>query len=94
MQLHVTDAAAFRPYALYLRAIAHVAQRAGADFAWRTEPYEFVSDRPAIDLLTGGPEFRRLVDSPSALDDYLAAQDATGARSSRRARASGCCTTE
>ena len=29
-----------------------------AAFAWRTEPYEFVSHRPAIDLLTGGDAVR------------------------------------
>nr|NIP99422.1 DUF1343 domain-containing protein [Nitrospinaceae bacterium]NIR53587.1 DUF1343 domain-containing protein [Nitrospinaceae bacterium]NIS83988.1 DUF1343 domain-containing protein [Nitrospinaceae bacterium]NIT80797.1 DUF1343 domain-containing protein [Nitrospinaceae bacterium]NIU43103.1 DUF1343 domain-containing protein [Nitrospinaceae bacterium] len=27
-------------------------------FEWRTEPYEFVTNRPAIDLLYGHPEFR------------------------------------
>jgi uncharacterized protein YbbC (DUF1343 family) len=76
VQVHVQEAARFRPYALYLRAIAAVAQRCGADFVFRSEPYEYVSDRPAIDLLTGGPEFRTLVDSSSALDDYLHAQAA------------------
>jgi len=76
VQVHVQDAARFRPYALYLRAIAAVAQRCRTDFGFRSEPYEYVSDRPAIDLLTGGPEFRTLVDSSSALDDYLHAQEA------------------
>ena len=74
VQVHVTDPGALRSYALYLRMIAHVARTAPGDFQFRTEPYEYVSDRPAIDLLTGGPEFRGLVDSSSALDDYLAAQ--------------------
>jgi hypothetical protein len=46
--------------------------------AFRTEAYEFVRDRPAIDLLTGGPEFRALVDAGGALDDYLQ-QDARSA---------------
>ena len=75
VQVHVRDASAFRPYALYLRGIAHVLQHARADFAFRTEPYEYVSDRPAIDLLTGGPEFRQVASSPSALEDYLHAQE-------------------
>ena len=34
---------------------------APGDFRWRTEPYEF-DPRPAIDLLTGSPAFRELVD--------------------------------
>jgi uncharacterized protein YbbC (DUF1343 family) len=31
-------------------------------FAWRTQPYEFVTDIPAIDLLTGSDEFRKSID--------------------------------
>jgi uncharacterized protein YbbC (DUF1343 family) len=76
VQVHVHDARAFRPYAFYLQMIAHVASRAGEAFTFRTEPYEYVSDRPAIDLLTGGPEFRELVNRGArATDvaDYLAA---------------------
>jgi uncharacterized protein YbbC (DUF1343 family) len=76
VQVHVHDAAAFRPYALYLQGIAQVARSQPEAFAFRSEPYEYVSDRPAIDLLTGGPEFRSLVDSRTAIDDYLHAQDA------------------
>jgi hypothetical protein len=41
---------------------------------WRTEEYEFVTDRPAIDLLTGGPEFREAVDAGQPLDSVLAAE--------------------
>lgn len=78
VQVHVLDAARLRAYELYLRLIAEVRARSGSALAWRTEPYEFVSDRPAIDLLTGGPEFRTLVDGGDALEDYLQA-DAQGA---------------
>jgi uncharacterized protein YbbC (DUF1343 family) len=74
VQVHVHDAATFRSYALYLRGIAHVAQAAPESFAFRTSPYEYVSDRPAIDLLTGGPEFREVATNKSALEDYLQAQ--------------------
>jgi hypothetical protein len=45
-----------------------------AEQRWRTEVYEFVSDRPAIDLLTGGPEFRAAVDEGASLDDVLASE--------------------
>jgi uncharacterized protein YbbC (DUF1343 family) len=57
VQVHVTDAARFRAYAGYLRMIAEVAKHA-PEFRLRSEEYEYVSDRPAIDLLTGGPEYR------------------------------------
>ena len=33
------------------------------DFAWRTEPYEFVSDRLAVDLLYGNPTLREEIES-------------------------------
>ncbi|HEY6879340.1 MAG TPA: hypothetical protein VI299_15040, partial [Polyangiales bacterium] len=72
VQVHVYDANALRSYDLYLRAIAWIARHA-SEFAWRTEPYEYVNDRPAVDLLTGGPEFRAVASSASALEDYLAA---------------------
>jgi uncharacterized protein YbbC (DUF1343 family) len=72
VQVHVTDAHKFRSYALYLRMIAYAALASGGRFAFRTEPYEYVSDRPAIDLLTGGTEFRDAVESKSALDDLFA----------------------
>jgi uncharacterized protein YbbC (DUF1343 family) len=58
VQLHVTDRNAFKPLITgiaVIQAIAHLFPKA---FKWRTEPYEFVSDRPAIDLLYGHPEFR------------------------------------
>jgi len=45
---------------------------------WRTEVYEFVSDRPAIDLLTGGPELRTAIDDGLPLDTVLA-REARGA---------------
>ena len=41
---------------------------------WREAPYEFVADRPAIDLLTGGDDFRRALDGdarPRRLDRQL-----------------------
>ncbi|MFN7963755.1 MAG: DUF1343 domain-containing protein [Thermoanaerobaculia bacterium] len=35
----------------------------GEAFRWREAPYEFVSDRPAIDLLTGEPAYREAVEA-------------------------------
>lgn len=85
VQVHVTDPASLRSYALYLELIAACHRLGGDAFAWRTDVYEFVSDRPAIDLLTGGPEFRQLVDAGDALDGYLAEQ-LTGAAAFDRDR--------
>ncbi len=62
VQVHVTEPARFRPVETYARLLAETAWRWPERFAWRTEPYEFVTDRPAIDLLTGGNAFREAVD--------------------------------
>ena len=40
-------------------------------FAWRREPYEFVSDPPALDLLTGSPEARSLIEEQRPLAPLL-----------------------
>ena len=42
---------------------------------WRSEPYEFVADRPAIDLLAGGPWLRAAVEAQAPLAELLAAQE-------------------
>jgi uncharacterized protein YbbC (DUF1343 family) len=86
VQVHVTDRDRFEPYAAYLRLIAEAARLLGDRFAWRPDPYEFVDEIPAIDLLTGGPEFRAAVDARSDLDDVLAAERA-GASAFRERRA-------
>jgi uncharacterized protein YbbC (DUF1343 family) len=72
VQVHLVERQRARTYQLYLRLIAEVRNLAPAEFAWRKEPYEYVSDRLAIDLLTGGPEFRELVDAGGDLRAHLA----------------------
>jgi uncharacterized protein YbbC (DUF1343 family) len=71
VQLHVNDRQAFRPYATGLALIATAKRLAPADFRWRTEPYEFVADPPAIDLLTGSGEVRRAIDAGGSLGDLV-----------------------
>lgn len=38
---------------------------------WRERPYEFVADRPAVDLLSGGDELRTRLASESELDAWI-----------------------
>jgi uncharacterized protein YbbC (DUF1343 family) len=76
VQVHITDARALRSYAQYQALIAESAWQSEA-FRFRTEPYEYVSDRPAIDLLTGGPEFREAVQARADLRELWEA-DARG----------------
>jgi uncharacterized protein YbbC (DUF1343 family) len=58
VQLHVVDRGIFQPVRTSLALLAGVREVAGDTFAWRTETYEFVSDRPAIDLLFGSDRER------------------------------------
>lgn len=53
VQIHVTDAQAFRPLATYVALIALAHHAAPSDFVFRTERYEYVDDKPAFDILTG-----------------------------------------
>jgi len=58
VQIHVTDRNAFRPVLTYVALIALAHHQSPSDFRFRTEPYEFVDDIPAFDLLTGDAEAR------------------------------------
>jgi len=78
VQVHVTDPWVFRPYETYIRMLAAALPSLPPAARWRTEEYEFVSDRPAIDLLTGGPELRAAVDEGTSLDALLG-REARGA---------------
>jgi uncharacterized protein YbbC (DUF1343 family) len=62
VQPHVTDPAAFDPIRLYTDLLAEARRQAPELFAWRTEPYEFVSDPIAIDLLFGSSRERAAIE--------------------------------
>jgi uncharacterized protein YbbC (DUF1343 family) len=74
VQVHVTDEARFEPYAAYVRMLAAVQRQLGSEALWRTEPYEFVADRLAIDLLTGGPEIREAIEQGGDVEACLEAE--------------------
>jgi uncharacterized protein YbbC (DUF1343 family) len=61
VQIHVTDPRAFRPVATYVALVALAHHSAPASFRFRTDPYEFVDDIPAFDLLTGDAEAREAI---------------------------------
>jgi uncharacterized protein YbbC (DUF1343 family) len=72
VELHVTNRAIFEPYRTGLWCVK-VARELNPDvFQWRTETYEFVSDRLAIDLLAGSARYRELVESGGNIDDWVA----------------------
>jgi uncharacterized protein YbbC (DUF1343 family) len=93
LQVHVDDGAyahdVFRPYrlvALWLKALRHWRP----DYPiWRDFPYEYVTDRLAIDVIDGGPGLREWVDddaaAPGDLEAPLGADEASWAAERRPA---------
>jgi uncharacterized protein YbbC (DUF1343 family) len=69
VQLHVVDGHAFRPYRTGVALLAAARRLAPDGFRWRTEPYEFVADPPAIDLLTGSAEVRAAIERGAPIDE-------------------------
>jgi uncharacterized protein YbbC (DUF1343 family) len=63
VQVHVTDARAFRPVATYVALVALARAQDPARFAFRTERYEYVDTIPAFDLLTGSATARRAIEA-------------------------------
>ena len=59
VEVVVGDVAVFPAYRCGVEVLAVLAALTPAEELWRRESYEFVQDRPAIDLLTGGEELRR-----------------------------------
>ncbi len=76
-QIHVTDRETFRPYetGLWIVKVAH--DLMGETFLWRRAPYEYepATTRPAINLLTGTTEFKRIVEHGGDLRAWIGTWD-------------------
>lgn len=75
--LHVTDRDQFKPWLTGLVMIETIARLFPDDFKWRTERYEYVTDRPAIDLLYGNSDFREWINNDQPLDGDFNQADET-----------------
>ena len=62
VQVHVTDAERFRPFATYLALIVEARRQAPGHFRWRRPPYEFERRRLPFDLLCGSGGIRRAIE--------------------------------
>jgi len=71
VELHVTDRRTLQPVALGLHILKTVHDLHPDDFGWRTDPYEFVSDVPALDLLTGSDAARSCLEHGDPLEPLL-----------------------
>jgi uncharacterized protein YbbC (DUF1343 family) len=75
VQVHVIDRQTFRPVRTSLALLAALRELTGGHFAWRTEPYEFVADRPAIDLLFGSDRERLGLEAGISAEELARAWD-------------------
>lgn len=72
IRFHVKDRKTFRPYAVGIGLVwALNYLYSGKGFSWRLEPYEFVEDIPAMDLLTGGTTVRQGIERHLPLAEIL-----------------------
>jgi len=77
VEIHITDRAALQPVALGLLLLQAVRAVDPERFSWRAEPYEFVGEVPAVDLLTGSAEARKAIDGGAPLGPLLASWQAS-----------------
>jgi len=71
LEVHVTDRDRLNTLLLGL-VVLEATYRSDPDaFGWREEPYEFIADVPAIDLLTGSAECREALESGQPLEQLL-----------------------
>ncbi len=72
VELRLEDAALLRPVRLGFELLLAFRDVLGTDFGWRSEPYEFVADTPAIDLLAGTDRFRTGLDGGDGIERWYA----------------------
>jgi uncharacterized protein YbbC (DUF1343 family) len=86
VQMHITDRGRARPVRAAIALIEAARHLAPDRFAWRTERYEFVSDRLAIDLLFGSDAPRRLLEGGATVPEVVEtfADDERAFREARR----------
>ncbi len=66
-QIHVTDPETFRPYLSTLALLQDIVAAHRDRFEWKKPPYEYVTDRMPIDVLTGDPAVRETIESGADL---------------------------
>jgi len=71
-QIHVTRRRSFLPLLTGMAVIKAIHDLWPKNFAWRVGAYEFVEDKPAIDLLMGGDAFREQIERGLTLKEMVA----------------------
>lgn len=75
VQIHLDYARGIDAVRIGVACLVHARAQDPARFRWRTEKYEFVEDKPAIDLLTGSARFRGQVEEGATVAQLCAAWD-------------------
>lgn len=70
VQPHVRDPLTFAPVAVYTVLLALAYEQPSQRFAWRTEPYEFVREPIAMDLLFGSSRERERIEAGATGADF------------------------
>lgn len=76
VQIHVRDPQAARSLRTSWALLRACWRLGGGAMRWRTERYEFVDDRPAIDLLAGGAWLRAAIEAGTSTAEMVASQAA------------------
>lgn len=71
VEIHLTDRKALHALLLGMVVLEAAYRCDPESFGWRAEPYEFVSDPPAIDLLTGDERYRLALEAGEAIHPLL-----------------------
>lgn len=71
VEMVVTDPTAVEGYRVGVELLEILWQRMGGEGFWRDEPYEFVDDRPAVDLLAGTDELRLRLEGGKDLRPWI-----------------------
>lgn len=72
---HIFDREAFLPFLSGVALLKHARSQDPQRFQWRTDAYEFVRDRLAIDLLAGSDRLRQQLESGAPLAEIAGAWD-------------------
>ncbi len=67
VQIHIKDRQVFRPVLTGVTLLKTIIDLYPNDFAWRDQPYEFVKEIPAIDLLSGDEMLRKKLEKHAPL---------------------------
>ena len=71
VELHLTDRQALEPVALGMHLLKTIHDLHPDDFTWRPDPYEFVGDVPALDILTGSSAARECIENELDFDSLF-----------------------